>query len=65
MVPGEVRARCSLADDCVGWTYDILNLQQKYLHGRQGVFLAQYVILANGDKIKIKLMNEIEKYVNL
>ena len=65
LVPGEVRIRCSLADSCMGWTYDVLNLEQKYLDGRQGVFIAQNVILNNGDKIKVKLMSEIEKYVCL
>ena len=34
LVPGEVRVRCSLDQQCLGWTYDILNFHQKYLDGR-------------------------------
>ena len=60
--PGEVRVKCSLNNEALGWTYDMLSLQQKYLQGRQGVFLARNVILSNGDKIKIRLMNNFEAY---
>ena len=57
---GEVRVLVSLNKSFLGFTYNSITLEQKFSNGRQGIFLDKTIALANGDKIKLRCMSEIE-----
>lgn len=57
---GEVRLKCTLNKNSLGWTYDSIDLHQKYENGRQGVFLSKVIVLSNGTKVKLRVLSQIE-----